>query len=157
MVGEPTVEETIQILKGLRDKYEAHHKLTITDEALEASVRLSDRYITDRYLPDKAIDLMDEAASRMRIMSHKEPPDLQDLENKLEEARKEKMEAVNNQNFEKAAKKRDEEKHLVEQIDEVKKEWEKVEQGKHIVVGEKEIAKILSDLDVNTRAAAYSG
>ncbi len=145
MVGEPTVEETIQILKGLRDKYEAHHKLTITDDALEASVRFSDRYITDRYLPDKAIDLMDEAASRMRIISHKEPPDLQDLENKLEEARKEKMEAVNNQNFEKAAKKRDEEKHLVEKIDEVKKEWEKVEQGKHIVVGEKEIAKILSD------------
>lgn len=145
MVGEPTVEETVLILKGLRDKYEAHHKLTITDEALEASVSLSDRYITDRYLPDKAIDLMDEAASRMRIMSHKEPPNLQELENKLEEARKEKMEAVNNQNFEKAAKKRDEEKQLVDKIDEVKKEWEKIEQGKHIVVGEKEIAKILSD------------
>ena len=145
MVGEPTVEETVLILKGLRDKYEAHHKLTITDEALEAAVKLSDRYITDRYLPDKAIDLMDEAASRMRIMSHKEPPDLQELETKLEEARKEKMEAVNNQNFEKAAKKRDEEKKLAEQIDEVKKEWEKVQQGKHITVGEKEIAKILSD------------
>ena len=145
MVGEPTTEETVLILKGLRDKYEAHHKLTITDEALEAAVKLSDRYITDRYLPDKAIDLMDEAASRMRIMSHKEPPDLQELENKLEEARKEKMEAVNNQNFEKAAKKRDEEKKLSEEIEEVKTDWEKVQQGKHIVVGEKEIAKILSD------------
>ncbi len=145
MVGEPTADETLLILKGLRDKYEAHHKLTITDEALEAAVKLSDRYITDRFLPDKAIDLMDEAASRMRIMSHKEPPDLQELENKLEEARKEKMEAVNNQNFEKAAKKRDEEKKLAEQIEEVKKEWEKIQQGKHIVVGEKEIAKILSD------------
>ena len=107
MVGEPSIEETVLILKGLRDKYEAHHKLTITDEALEAAVKLSDRYITDRCsFPDKAIDLMDEASSRMRILSHKEPPNMQELETKLEEARKEKMEAVNNQNFEKAAQKR---------------------------------------------------
>jgi len=145
MVGEPSTEETVLILKGLRDKYEAHHKLTITDEALDAAVKLSDRYITDRFLPDKAIDLMDEAASRMRILSHKEPPNMQELENQLEEARKEKMEAVTNQNFEKAAQKRDEEKKLTQEIDEVKKEWEKVQQGRHIVVGEKEIAKILSD------------
>ncbi len=108
MVGEPTLDETVLILKGLRDKYEAHHKLTITDEAIDSAVHLSDRYITDRFLPDKAIDLMDEAASRMRIQSYTEPPNLQEFEDKLEEAQKEKMEAVNSQNFEKAANMRDE-------------------------------------------------
>lgn len=145
MVGEPTTDETILILKGLRDRYEAHHRLTITDEAINASVSLSDRYITDRFLPDKAIDLMDEAASRMRIQSYKEPPNMQELEDKLEDIRKDKMEAVNNQNFEKAAKLRDEEKKLVSQIEKTKKDWEKIQENKAIVVGEKEIAKILSD------------
>lgn len=144
-VGEPSVEESVLILKGLRDKYEAHHRLTITDEAIESAVNLSDRYISDRFLPDKAIDLMDEAASRMRIQSFREPPNMQELEDKLEEVRKEKMEAVNNQNFEKAAKKRDEEKIFVTQIEDIKKEWENAQESKQIVVGEKEIAKILSD------------
>jgi ATP-dependent Clp protease ATP-binding subunit ClpC len=144
-IGEPTIDESILILKGLRDKYEAHHKLTITDEAIEAAVHLSDRYISDRYLPDKAIDLMDEASSRLRIQSFREPPNMQQLEDKLEEVRKEKMEAVNNQNFEKAAKKRDEEKTLVTQIEDIKKDWQNDQESKQIIVGEKEIAKILSD------------
>ncbi|MCK5129520.1 MAG: ATP-dependent Clp protease ATP-binding subunit [Clostridiales bacterium] len=145
MVGEPTPEETILILKGLRDKYEAHHKLSITDEALDAAVKLSDRYITDRFLPDKAIDLMDEAASRMRILSYVEPPNMKEQEDALEEVHKQKLEAVTNQNFEKAAQMRDEEKKLVDKIEDMKKAWQKVQDKKKIVVGEKEIAKILSD------------
>ena len=90
-VDEPTVEESIQILKGLRDRYEAHHRVTITDEAIEAAVKLSDRYISDRFLPDKAIDLIDEAGSKVRLRSYTTPPNLKELEEKLEEVRKKKM------------------------------------------------------------------
>ena len=101
-VGEPTVEETVEILKGLRDRYEAHHKVKITDEALQAAVELSDRYITDRFLPDKAIDLMDEAASKVRLSLYTAPPDLKEMEEKIAQLRKEKEQAITHQNFEKS-------------------------------------------------------
>jgi len=144
MVGEPTAEEALLILKGLRDKYEAHHQVHILDEALEAAVSLSDRYISDRYLPDKAIDLMDEAASRKRIMSYTAPPDMKNMEIKLEEVNKAKLEAVNNQNFEKAAKLRDEEKKLNEEMARMKDDWEKSQQKKEIIVNREDIAEIVS-------------
>ena len=108
-VGEPTPEEALQILEGLRDRYEAHHKVTITDEALKAAVDLSTRYIMDRFLPDKAIDLIDEAASKVRISMFTSPPDLRELEEKLEVIGKEKENAIAHEDFEKAAKLRDEE------------------------------------------------
>ena len=124
-VGEPTTEETLEILKGLRDKYEAHHKVKITDEALSAAVELSDRYLADRFLPDKAIDLMDEAASRVRLSLYTAPPDLKEIEDKVADIRKEKEQAISHQNFEKAAELRDEEKKLEKQMKDMKKEWEK--------------------------------
>ncbi|MGB9846254.1 MAG: Clp protease N-terminal domain-containing protein, partial [Desulfotomaculales bacterium] len=107
MVEEPTVEETIAILRGLRDKYEAHHRVRITDEALKSAARLSDRYITDRFLPDKAIDLIDEASSRVRLQAFTAPPHIKEMEKRLEEITTEKEAAVNNQEFEKAAQLRD--------------------------------------------------
>jgi len=129
MVDEPTVEESIQILKGLRDRYEAHHRVAISDEAIEAAVRLSDRYITDRFLPDKAIDLIDEAGSKVRLRSFTTPPNLKELEIKLEEIKKEKDAAVQGQEFEKAASLRDMEQRLREQLEETKRIW-KEKQGK---------------------------
>ncbi|WP_062196977.1 ATP-dependent protease ATP-binding subunit ClpC [Massilibacterium senegalense] len=127
-VDEPTNDESIQILKGLRDRYEAHHRVTITDEAIEAAVKLSDRYISDRFLPDKAIDLIDEAASKVRLRSYTIPPNLKELENKLEEVRKEKEAAVQSQEFEKAASLRDSEQRLSEELEETKQQW-KAKQG----------------------------
>ncbi|GER67288.1 negative regulator of genetic competence ClpC/MecB [Weizmannia acidilactici] len=127
-VDEPTIEESIQILKGLRDRYEAHHRVSITDEAIEAAVNLSDRYIADRFLPDKAIDLIDEAGSKVRLRSFTTPPNLKELELKLEEVRKEKDAAVQSQEFEKAASLRDAEQKLREQLEETKKNW-KAKQG----------------------------
>ena len=121
VVGEPTKEESLAILKGLRDRYEAHHKVKISDPALEAAVNLSDRYITDRFLPDKAIDLIDEAASRVRIRNYTAPPDLKEMEEKLETLRSEKEAAVRNQEFEKAAKLRDQEHKYKEELVELKK------------------------------------
>ena len=109
-VDEPSQEESVLILKGLRDKYEAHHKIEITDEAINAAVTMSSRYINDRFLPDKAIDLIDEAASRVRMVSLTAPPNLKDLESRIEALAKEKESAVNSQSFEKAASLRDEEK-----------------------------------------------
>ncbi|NCU17580.1 ATP-dependent protease ATP-binding subunit ClpC [Pallidibacillus pasinlerensis] len=128
-VDEPTLEESIQILKGLRDRYEAHHRVAITDDAIEAAVRLSDRYISDRFLPDKAIDVIDEASSKVRLRSFATPPSLKELEAKLDEVRKEKDAAVQSQEFEKAASLRDMEQRLREQLEETKKEW-KEKQGK---------------------------
>lgn len=122
-VGEPTPEQAVEILKGLRDKYEAHHKLKISDEAIEAAVNLSRRYINDRYLPDKAIDLIDEAASRIRIANHTAPPDLRELENQLKRLGNEKEEAIKSQSFEKAAELRDKEKKLKEEYDAKKEVW----------------------------------
>ena len=124
VVGEPDKEESLAILKGLRDRYEAHHKVKITDEALEAAVKLSDRYISDRFLPDKAIDLIDEAASRVRIRSYTAPPDLKKIEEKLGTVRAEKEAAVRNQEFEEAAQLRDRERKIKEELAGLKKEWE---------------------------------
>ena len=143
-VGEPTSEETIEILKGLRDKYEAHHRVSITDEALKAAVEFSIRYITDRYLPDKAIDLIDEAASKVHIQSYIAPPDMKELEEKLKELEHEKAEAISNQNFEKAASIRDEENKIKAEMEEMRTKWENKKNSENGVVGEEEIADIVS-------------
>lgn len=145
MVGEPTVDETIQILEGLRDKYESHHRVKITDEAIRAAAVLSDRYIADRFLPDKAIDLIDEAASKVRIKTITAPPELQELEEKLEDIKKEKEEAISHQEFEKAAALRDEERKLKQQLGEIKGNWEKDTRQATAEVDEENIAAIVSD------------
>ena len=132
-VDEPTVEETIQIINGLRDRYEAHHRVTITDEAIEAAVKLSDRYISDRFLPDKAIDLIDEAGSKVRLRSYTTPPNLKELEVKLEEIRKEKNAAVQSQEFEKAASLRDTEQRLREELRRNEKSMERKTRTRRIV------------------------
>ncbi len=144
MVEEPAPEEALQILKGLRDRYEAHHRVNITDEALEAAVRLSDRYVSDRFLPDKAIDLIDEAASRVRLKSYVAPPDLKNLAEKLEEVRKEKEAAVQAQEFEKAAQMRDEEQKLREELDRQTQEWHNRQGKEAINVTPEDIAHIVS-------------
>ncbi|WP_019535561.1 ATP-dependent protease ATP-binding subunit ClpC [Paenibacillus ginsengihumi] len=128
-VDQPTPEEAIQILMGLRDRYEAHHRVKITDEAIEQAVRLSDRYITDRFLPDKAIDLIDEASSKVRLRSYTVPPDLKKLESRLEDIRKEKDAAVQSQEFEKAASLRDTEQKIREELESTRNEW-KEKQGR---------------------------
>ena len=143
-IGEPTAEEAVQILTGLRDRYEAHHKVRITDEAIQAAVKLSDRYISDRFLPDKAIDLMDEAASRVRIQSFIAPPDIKSLEEKLEALRKEKEAAVQNQQFERAATLRDEEPKLREQIEKLRSDWDANKKTARSVVTEEDIAHVVS-------------
>lgn len=127
-VDEPSVEDTVLILKGLRDKYEAHHRINITDEALEAAAKMSARYIQDRFLPDKAIDLIDEASSKVRLRSYTSPPDLKDLESKLEAVKKEKNAAVQSQEFESAANYRDQQSKLEKQLKEKEDSWKK-EQG----------------------------
>lgn len=128
-VDEPTTEETILILEGLRDRYEAHHRVKITDEAIEQAVRLSDRYITDRFLPDKAIDLIDEAASKVRLSAYTVPPELKELEQKMEEVKKEKDAAVQSQEFETAAALRDKEQKLREELEQTRNSW-RADQGK---------------------------
>ncbi|MFD2630584.1 ATP-dependent protease ATP-binding subunit ClpC [Oceanobacillus kapialis] len=143
-VDEPTLEETIQILSGLRDRYEAHHRVTITDEAIEAAASLSDRYITDRFLPDKAIDLIDEAGSKVRLRSYTVPPNLKDLEQKLEEVRKEKDAAVQSQEFEKAASLRDSEQRLREELDETKNQWKEKQGQTDSEVTMEDIASVVS-------------
>ncbi len=145
MVGEPSKEESLEILKGLRDRYEAHHRVKITDEALEAAVNLADRYIQDRFLPDKAIDLIDEAASRVRLRNYTAPPDLKEMEEKLEGIRQEKEAAVRGQEFEKAAQLRDKEQQFRVKVNELKKEWEKKKVvSDQTVVTEEDIAHIVS-------------
>ncbi len=128
-VDEPTTDETIQILIGLRDKYEAHHRVKISDEAINQAVMLSDRYITDRFLPDKAIDLVDEAASKVRLKSYTVPPNLKELEGNLDEVKKEKDAAVQSQEFEKAASLRDKEQQLKDELEKTKNKW-KEQQGR---------------------------
>src|SRR3954468_324912 len=123
-VDQPSPEETVQILKGLRDRYEQHHKIEITDEALEAAAELADRYISDRQLPDKAIDLIDEAASRMRIKSMTSPPVYRELEDEIEETRRAKEAAIEAQEFEKAANLRDQERRLTNKKRELEEQWE---------------------------------
>ncbi|MGI6327742.1 MAG: ATP-dependent Clp protease ATP-binding subunit [Dethiobacteria bacterium] len=145
MVGEPSKDESLEILKGLRDRYEAHHRVKITDEALEAAVNLADRYIQDRFLPDKAIDLIDEAASRVRLRNYTAPPDLKEMEEKLESIRQEKEAAVRGQEFEKAAQLRDKEQQFRVKVNELKKEWEKKKVvSDQTVVTEEDIAHIVS-------------
>ncbi len=144
-VDEPSLEHTIEILKGLRDRYEAHHRVTITDDALVAAAELADRYISDRYLPDKAIDLIDEAGSRLRIRSMTTPPDLQDLDDKIDEARLAKEEAIDAQDFERAAGLRDEEKKLGDLRSRREDEWRSEGLDTVLTVDEEVIAEVLSN------------
>lgn len=143
-VDEPSVEESILILRGLRDRYEAHHRVSITDDAIEAAVKLSDRYISDRFLPDKAIDLIDEAGSKVRLRSFTTPPNLKELEQKLDEVRKEKDAAVQSQEFEKAASLRDTEQRLREQVEETKKNWKEKQGQENSEVTVDDIALVVS-------------
>ncbi|MBF8376914.1 ATP-dependent Clp protease ATP-binding subunit [Alicyclobacillus mali] len=143
-VDEPSPEEALEILKGLRDRYEAHHRVKITDEALDAAVKLSDRYISDRFLPDKAIDLIDEAASRVRLRTHTAPPNLKELEQKLEKVRSEKDAAVQSQEFELAANLRDEEQKIKEELEHLKETWQKTQQLDDVRVTAEDIAHIVS-------------
>src|SRR3954465_4585298 len=144
-VDEPSVDDTVQILRGLRDRYEAHHRCKITDEALRAAASLADRYIQDRHLPDKAIDLIDEAASRMRIRTMSAPPRYRELEDEIEKARKDKEEAIEAQEFEKAASRRDKERKLTQKKRELEEDWRNSEgTEEQPEIGEEEIADIVS-------------
>src|SRR6266540_128702 len=143
-VDAPTVDEAILILKGLRPKYEAHHKAKLTDEALEMAVRFSDRYITDRFLPEKAIDLMDEAGARARINSMTRPPDVKDIEKEIEEIRLEKEGAIKAQDFEKAAALRDKEKQTKEKLDAILNKWREEREEKEVVVTADDMMHIIS-------------
>src|SRR6201747_2173887 len=143
-VEEPSVEDTVQILRGLRDRYEAHHRVRITDDALEAAATLSSRYIQDRHLPDKAIDLIDEAASRMRIKTMTAPPRYRELEEEIEKVRKDKEASIENQEFEKAASLRDKERKLTQKKRELEEQWRDSEQTEQPEIGEEEIADIVS-------------
>lgn len=144
MVDEPSQEEAIEILNGIKDKYEAHHKVKITDEAIESAVKLSTRYIGDRYLPDKAIDLIDEAASRVRLRSYTAPSDLKELEDKKKSVEAEKLSAVNAQEFERAAALRDEERKLDKEIKDKKENWHDMAGKSHDEVTPADIADIVS-------------
>jgi len=143
LVGEPTEEEAIEILRGLRDKYEAFHRAQITDEAIEAAVKLSHRYISDRFLPDKAIDLMDEASSRVRLKSFVAPPDVKEIEQRLNKTRTEKEAAIAAQEYERAASLRDEEKKIQEELDSKQKEWKQAGSDRVTVTGE-DIAQVVA-------------
>jgi ATP-dependent Clp protease ATP-binding subunit ClpC len=143
-VDAPSIEETIEILKGLRPKYEEHHKAEYTDRALEAAVRLSDRYITDRFLPDKAIDVMDEAGARARISTMTRPPEAKALEVEIEELRARKEQAIKNQDFEGAAQMRDREKQAKEKLEAVLRDWRALREEKRVVVDEEDILHVVS-------------
>ena len=144
-VDEPTNEDSIAILKGLRDRYEAHHRINISDEAIEASVTMSDRYISDRFLPDKAIDLIDEASSKVRLRNYTTPPSLKELEAELETVKKEKDAAVHSQEFENAANLRDKQTKLEKQLEETKNEWKKVQGEKNTCVTAEDIAVVVAN------------
>ena len=144
-IGEPTQEQAVEILKGLRDSYEAHHKVKITDEAIEAAVKLSSRYIADRYLPDKAIDLIDEGASKVRLSAMTSPDNVKELEDKVKALENEKASAVNEQDFERAAKLRDEQKDVQARLDEAKKSWQDKQKDNCGEVDAETIARIVSD------------
>ncbi len=143
-VDQPSVEDTVKILEGLRERYEQHHRVNITDDALSAAAELADRYISDRFLPDKAIDLIDEAASRMRIKSMSAPPVYRDLEDEIEKTRREKETSIDAQEFEKAASLRDTERQLTTRKRQLEDEWAEGENGERPDVGEEEIADIVS-------------
>ena len=144
-VAEPTTDEATQILFGLRDRYEAHHRVTITDEAIQEAVTLSDRYILDRFLPDKAIDLIDEAASKVRLRSYTAPPNLKEVEAKLEGIRKDKDEAVQSQEFEKAASLRDTEQKLRDELERLKEEWQNKQGNEKLEVTKDDIAQVVAN------------
>ena len=145
LVEEPNIEDAIVIIKGIRDKYEAHHKVTITDEAIEAAVDLSDRYINDRFLPDKAIDLIDEAASKLRVQGYNPPVDIKKLNLKIDKLREDKEQAVTLQEFEKAASYRDEIRELEDNLATETEEWHKEKQGNSMTVEYENISEIVSD------------
>ena len=143
-VEEPSVDETVEILKGLRDRYEAHHRVIITDDAIQAAAELADRYISDRFLPDKAIDLVDEAGARLRIHRMTAPPELRELDEKIAEVRRNKEAAIDDQDFEKAASLRDEESKLAEQRKAKEEAWKGGESDEIAEVGDQEIAEVLA-------------
>lgn len=143
-VGEPTEDEAIKILQGIRDRYEAHHRVKISDEALEAAVHLSTRYIADRFLPDKAIDLIDEAASRARLQTFTAPPNLKELEEKLEKLEKEKAESITGQEFEKAAKIRDEQHKIKQKLEKMKSDWRQQNQTVTLEITDEDVAGIVA-------------
>ena len=143
-VEEPSEKDTIQILKGIRDKYEAHHNVKITDEAIESAVKYSVRYINDRFLPDKAIDLIDEAASRARLRTYMEPESLKNLQEQIEEKQKDKEEAVRSQKFEKAAKLRDEERALKEKFEKEENKWKNKNTKSVVNITEENIAEVIA-------------
>ncbi|MBI4846756.1 MAG: ATP-dependent Clp protease ATP-binding subunit [Candidatus Omnitrophica bacterium] len=144
MVEPPSIAQTIEILKGLRDKYEAHHRVKYSDIALEAAAKLSERYISGRFLPDKAVDIIDEAGSRARLLVMTAPPDLKDMENKIENLRKEKESAVKAQDFEKAASYRDQERESRAQLDKIRRNWKESRMEMSVEVKEEDIAEIIS-------------
>ncbi len=144
MVEPPSVEETILILKGLRDKYEAHHRIKILDSALEAAAKFSDRYIAGRFLPDKAIDMLDEAGAHARLSTHTPPTEVKELEKKMELLKREKEDTIKEQDFEKAAALRDQEKDLRRALDKAKKDWADNRSKVELEIGEEEIAKIIA-------------
>ncbi|MGI6137553.1 MAG: ATP-dependent Clp protease ATP-binding subunit [Candidatus Hydrogenedentales bacterium] len=144
LVEAPTVEETIEIIKGLRDKYEAHHRVKFSDEAVIAAAQLADQYIADRFLPDKAVDVIDEAGSRARLQITTRPPALKEMDHKIEEARKEKEAAIGAQEYEKAAAFRDTERTMAAELEEAKREWERVRDSSETIVNEDDIAYIVS-------------
>lgn len=143
-VEAPTIDQTIKILKGIRPKYESHHKAKFSDESLEAAAMLSERYLTNRFLPDKAIDLMDEAGSKARIDARVLPPDVKSIEQQIEDIYKQKNNAITNQEFEKAASLRDDEKKAKKKLDSIQEQWLKDKQEKEVIVGEEEIMKVLA-------------
>src|SRR4029078_10602952 len=143
-VDQPSTEDTVKILEGLRERYEQHHRVQITDDALEAAAELADRYISDRFLPDKAIDLIDEAASRMRIRSMSQPPVYRDLQEEIAETRRAKEAAIEAQEFEKAANLRDTERQMTNRKRELEDQWAVRAGGDRARVGEEEIADIAS-------------
>ena len=144
-VNEPSEKETIQILKGIRDKYEAHHNVKITDEAIEAAVKLSIRYVNDRFLPDKAIDLIDEASSKARLRTYTEPDSLKELQEKIEKTKNEKEEAVLNQKFEKAAELRDTEKALRDKFEKEQSKWKSKNTKSIVTITEENIAEVIAN------------
>ena len=144
MVNEPTEEDTIKILQGLRDKYEAHHNVKITDEAIKSAVDLSTRYVSDRYLPDKAIDLIDEAASKVKMQTYTKPDSMRNLEDEIKKVSKEKEEAIATQNFEKAAKLRDTEKNKRKKLDELQTKWKEDNTKKVMVLTKEDIAHVIA-------------
>ncbi len=144
MVGEPTEEETVEILKGLRDKYEAHHKVKITDEAIDTAVKMSSRYIADRFLPDKAIDLIDEAASRVRLKAFTAPPNLKEMEREIKRLEQEKETAVHSQDYENAAKLRDKQQSLQTLLSEEKEKWKNSSTREVMEISTEDIANVVS-------------